>query len=213
MSVNERAQNRPPGPWHQQPPMPYPPPMPIRVPYFIPQHLASFDKIIGAPMEIVDKKMSKVPFNNRPWAYKFTFIFVLILTILTTTWNIYALAFWNTWYYVKLFMLTLVLMINMYGFVSILLLWIPKKVGWYFSLTTCIMIFPIFAFLTLASSFEYSLRPVTYLILAIFIIAILVIITLNISSNRFYFHTGEVPSKSPEPMPMPMPMYPQDNSR
>ena len=213
MSVDERTQNAPSEPWHHQPPMPYPPPMPIRVPYFIPQHLATFEKIIGAPMEIVDKKMPKLPFKNRPWAYKSTFILVLIMTILTITWNVYALIFWDIPYYARLFMLTLVLMINMYGFVSILLLWIPKKVGWYFSLITCIMIFPIFSFLTLASSFEYSMWKVIYLIWAIIICAILIIITLNIPSNRFYFHTGEAPSKPPIPMPLPMPGYPKNSSR
>lgn len=209
MSVSQGTLIKPSEPWQYPPPMPYPPQMPIRVPYFIPPHLASLNIIIGPPMDIVDNKMPKLPFNNRPLAYQLTFFLVLVMTFLTITWNIYAMVFWNTWYYGKLFMLTLVLMINMFGFTAILLLWIPKKVGWYFSLTTCIMVFPIFVFLTLASSFESSLNPVIYLILVIFICTILVLITLNIPTNRFYFHTGELSSKPP----MPMPIFPQPISK
>lgn len=204
MSVQKRPPNHPSAPWQYPPPMPYPAPMPIRIPYFIPQHLASPHIVIGPSMDIVDKKMSNISFDRRPGEYKFMFILVLVLTVLTTSWNVFALTFWTINYYAKLFMLTLVLMINMYGFVSIMLLWIPKKIGWYFSLTTCIMILPIFGFLTLFSFFDYSINPVIYIILAIFVCTILLLITLHLPSNRFYFHTGEISSKPPS-----MSAYPQ----
>ncbi len=196
------------------PPGLYPPPLPFHIPYFIPPHLAIPYNIMGPPMEVVDSLLPRLRFSERPDAYKLIIISMLFLFIIGLGFNTYSLANWTTDYYLRLIFITLVLLIIMFCVASILLLLIPKKVGWYFAFITTLLVMPIFSLLILIGQFIIPLIPTIIWLVIGLGVDVFIIITLMWPSVRFYFHTGRyqstshIPSAPPPTPPTPPPPAP-----
>ena len=138
--------------------------------------------IYDPPMEIVDNLLPQVPFNQRPNAYKVAIILIcigvglcLIFSILLSI-NLYITLF-------TLIFIPLFIIIGILGICSVILLSIPKKIGWHVAVITGVLGLSGLGLGTL--------------------IAIFTLVALLWPSVRYYFHTGYYP---PYPYFMP-PFY------
>ena len=123
-------------------------------------------------MHEVDSLLPTVPFKQRPLALKFAIALLFIGVILCL--GFVFLTFRSMEYSPILWIFNpLFITISILGIISIIFLFIPKKVGWYFGMIT--------AFLALPG-----------LIIGTFF-GIFTIFALMWPSNRYYFHTGQYP--------------------
>jgi hypothetical protein len=159
-----------PQPSYYPPPYPYYPPM-----YFQPYEL---------PSETVNELLPKVPFTYRPSSYK-TAIGLIIAGVVLC---VIASIFWiNIGIYsvFPLVIITLFMTIVILGIISVILLLIPKRLGWYLGVLTAVFGLVGFGIGTL--------------------IAIFALVALFSYPTRFYFKTGQVMPTMPM---MPYPYYP-----
>jgi hypothetical protein len=171
----------------------YPPPMPIYKPYFIPYYLAVPQIVHGKPMEMVDKLLPTVPFRFRPIALMSTLGLLVALIVLCSSFIVVMITQIHTNDVSFLLFNVQFLMIAMFGFSTLILLAIPKKVGWYFALATGIIALPFYSLAIIITGFGIQLIAALIISIASMIIAILIIISIFIPSTRFYFHTGQFP--------------------
>jgi hypothetical protein len=167
---------------------------PLKAPYYMPPYYPIPSIAKGPPMGLVDQQLPGVPFKLRPMAMKIAIgiliigvVFCIFGSLITLTGARYNFLIQTVFiYFVSLTIL---------GIISITLLIIPKKLGWYLAFITGIAALPGFGIGTL--------------------IAIFLIISLFWPSIRYYFHTGQYPPNLPSsmigPAPYGMQPYPTDH--
>lgn len=134
----------------------------------------------------VDRLLPSVPFSKRPRAYKFTIALIFLGVGLSLGFVVLALRLGAVALIITI-IIGLFILIGFLGIVSIILLLIPKKIGWHFAMVTAIL-----ALLGLGLGT---------------IIGLFTIITLLWPSTRYYFRTGEFPRKT-HIKQHPYPQYP-----
>lgn len=177
----------------QVPHRPYPTPQPytFRGPYYQPPFYPTppLNRVRGLPMHEVDNLLPTVPFKQRPLALKFAIALLFIGVMLCL--GFVFLTFRSMGYSPLLWIFNpLFITISILGIISIIFLFIPKKLGWYFGMVTAVLALPGLGIGTL--------------------IGICTIFALMWPSNRYYFHTGQYPPlqgmvqdyNSPIPYPM-----------
>jgi len=172
-----------PTPPPQQTPMQDPYPMPeqpsarARAPYYMPPYYPIPPRTKGPPMYEVDRSLPNVPFKLRPRAYKIAIVLIIIGVILCLGAALFLFSF-TLYFFISYLFFVLFIIIGMLGIISIILLLIPKKIGWYIAFITGIIALSGLGIGTIIGS--------------------LVINALLWPSIRYYFHTGHYP-----PLPMP----------
>jgi hypothetical protein len=156
----------------------YPPMSPNYPPPFVPPYELPSDKI--------DELLPTVPFTYRPAAYKAAIGLIIAGIVLCLLMSIFMI-YYGIYSIFSYIILTLFLTIIILGIISIILLLIPKRIGWYIALLTAIFGLIGFGIGTL--------------------IAIFAIVALFWPSTRFYFKTGQVWQTMPM-MPYPYPPPP-----
>jgi hypothetical protein len=142
-------------------------------PYYMPPYYPLPQLTDKPPMDEVDRLLPTVRFMQRPRAYKFAIGFLItgitfIIIYLYLDFSSLISSLFPT------IIIPLFLIIVILGFLSIIFLIIPKKIGWYFAFITSVMGLAGLPFGT----------PV----------AMLAIVALLWPSTRYYFHTGQYPS-------------------
>ena len=166
-------------PRHRPPPQTsyYPPINPYyQNPYYSPYEL---------PSDVVNKILPTVPFAYRPLPYKIAIGLIIagvILCLIFTT-----ISFSIGFFLFSILIVTIFITIAILGIISIILLLIPKRIGWYLGLLTAFFGLIGFGIGTL--------------------MAIFTIVALFWPSTRFYFKTGKVWQTMPM-MPYPYPPPP-----
>ena len=162
-------------PMYGGPPPMYPPyPMPY---YPMPQMMQR------VPSYMADQMLPMVPFTMRPKALLSAMIFLALGGGLSLIFGIILL--FDSYWLISLLLGLLFTAIGIMAIISIILLVIPKRIGWYIAMvTSCLGLL--------------GLGPGT-------LVAIGAIISLLWPSTRFYFNTGMYP---PPMMPMPFMQYP-----
>jgi len=145
---------------HHPPPDYYPPP-----PYIMQSYLPP-----ALPANIVDEMMPRVPFYYRPMALKLAIVLIILGVIFCM--GFVGLILPGFFYSIIILILVILFFsIGLLGIISIILLMIPKRIGWYLALiTACIGII--------------GLGPGT-------IISIFTIIALFWPSTQYFFRTGQ----------------------
>ena len=185
---------------------PFPPQMPIHRPYYIPPYAASMETVMGLPMEVVDERLRAVRIKDRPGALKFTINCLIFLFIICISYTTYLFANTAVNFFTRNFFSTLSLLMAMMSFAALILLYVPKKVGWFFAFTVSIMGLPIFVLMTFVGFVYQPLYGTPIGTLSGLLTSILMLISLMLSSNRFYFHTGSLhPGKRFPARPYPYP--------
>ncbi|WP_455391737.1 hypothetical protein [[Eubacterium] cellulosolvens] len=175
------AKSRPPAPKNPKPPMPEPP---YDIPPFPPPGYPppSYSPVYGPklPAYVADKLMPTIPFYYRPLALKAAIALIIAGVVLCLGFVLLILPS-VAYSSFSIMFVSLFLIIGILGVISIVLLMIPKRVGWYFGMVTAIMGL-------------LGLGPGT-------LISIFVIIALLWPSTLYYFRTGQ-------PLPAPLFQYP-----
>lgn len=161
-----------------------PPPPPPGYPQMHPFYPYPMQPMYELPSEVVNKILPTVPFSYRPLPYKIAIglliagITLCLLFVLVTL----PIGFYSLF---SLIFNTIFITVAVLGIISVILLIIPIRFGWYLGLIT--------AFLGLSGLGIGTL------------ISIFTIISLLWPTTRFYFKTGQVP---PPMMMMPYPYPP-----
>jgi MFS family permease len=168
------------GPYQSQSPYPisrYPNMLaPPPAPYYLPPYYPTPTLSHGPPMHVLDQQLNKVPFKFRPRAYKIALCLLIIGVVICLGWV--GLMLTSTYYFgIISIIFILFLAIGSLGIVSIILLLIPKKIGWYFAfITSCLAL----AGLGIGT-----------------IIGMYLMVCLMWPSVRYYFHSGQYPPLAP----------------
>ncbi len=144
-----------------------------RAPYYMPPYYPIPTNITGPSMNEVDRLLPTVQLRNRPLALKIAIVFLIIGVVICLGFLMFVFnsSDWN-WSPIATIIFILMLLISILGIISMVLLRIPKKIGWYFAMITTIIALPLF--------------PGTF-------IAIFTLFALMRPSVRYYFHTGQYP--------------------
>jgi hypothetical protein len=148
----------------------HPPPVPSDQFRNIPKHY-DYDK---PPAEVVDRLLPMVQFSKRPLAYKIVIGFLFLGVGLCLGFVVFFVRIGASSVAISL-ILGLFILIGFLGIISIILLFIPKRIGWHLALTTAIL-----ALLGLGIGT---------------LIGIFTIVGLMWPTTRYYFRTGEFPKK------------------
>ncbi len=147
------------------PPTPYPmpssPPPYQTPPYSLPRSLPGY---------VVDKLMPQVPFYYRPLALKIAIGLIIAGTVLCLGF-VMLLSIGPFYSTLQLLIFSFFLIIGVLGIISIILLMIPKRIGWYIAIVTAILGL-------------FGLGPGT-------LISIFALIALNWPSTLYFFRTGQ----------------------
>ena len=171
-----------------RPPPPTPYPMPYPTPNYPPNYYPAQSYLPPRlPTEQVDKLMPTVPLFYRPMALKAAIWLIIAGSVLCWIFVVISLII-SIYSIFGLIVFGIFLTVGIFGIISVILLMIPKRIGWYLGLVT-------------ASLGILGIGPGT-------IIAIFAIVALVWPSTQYFFRTGQ-----PMPMfmgmpPMPPPMAP-----